>query len=207
MRKTLLLPPLLAVFAACRCGAAEFRITALTPEYILVQGDCSSDENAAFFADPRFEESKKAGPDWKVVRKRLELHEDIVKKVRGPFAESMKAIPGVVAYWPEANGMKHYSAPDGDHFNMKAGEVIHNVFVKVAPMKKGTAVRLGAAGTFTDPAEAERWLSVVQSRFPECRTYYNPLSCSIACHVSVDSIGIGVSCALEESAAVLRTAS
>ena len=153
MRKTLLLPPLLAVFAACRCGAAEFRITALTPEYILVQGDCSSDENDAFFADPRFEESKKAGPDWKVVRKRLELHEDIVKKVRGPFAESMKAIPGVVAYWPEANGMKHYSAPDGDHFNMKAGEVIHNVFVKVAPMKKGTAVRLGVAGTFTyDPS-------------------------------------------------------
>ena len=55
-------------------------------------------------------------------------------------------------------------------------------------------INIGAAGTFADPADAQRWLDVVRSRFPICKTYYNPLSCSIACHVGVDSIGIGVSC-------------
>ena len=72
--------------ACLSASAAEFRVTALTPEYILFQGDCSADENAAFFADPRFEESKSAGADWQIRRKRVALHEDIVKKVREPFA-------------------------------------------------------------------------------------------------------------------------
>ena len=62
-------------------------------------------------------------------------------------------------------------------------------------------ITIGAAGTFADPAEAERWLNTVRARFPQCRTYYNALSCSIACHVSVDAIGIGVSCAYAENAA------
>jgi len=55
-------------------------------------------------------------------------------------------------------------------------------------------ITIGAAGTFADPADAERWLKIVQNRFPLCNTYYNPLSCSIACHVSVDAIGVGISC-------------
>lgn len=129
-------------------GAAEFRSVALTPEYILVQGDCSADESAAYFADPRAEEAKNAGQDWQVRRKQLALHQDIEKTVRAPFAEKMQAIPGCIAYWPEANGMKHYVEPDGHRFIVKAGEVIHNVFVKVPAMKRGDAVDFGDAGKF-----------------------------------------------------------
>lgn len=57
-----------------------------------------------------------------------------------------------------------------------------------------TRITIGAAGTFADPADAGRWLEIVRRRFPVCSTYYNALSCSIACHVGVDAIGIGVSC-------------
>ena len=142
-----------AFAAVTAVTAAEFRATALTPEYILVQGDCSADESAAFFADPRAEEAKKAGQDWKVRREQLALHQDIEKTVRAPFAEKMKAIPGAVSYWPEANGMKHYVEPDGHRFIVKAGEVIHNAFVKIPPMKPGDKIDLGIAGSFTyDPA-------------------------------------------------------
>ena len=55
MRVVCIMAAAVAVVAA---NAAEFRVAALSPEYILVQGDCSQDENAAFFADSRFEESK-----------------------------------------------------------------------------------------------------------------------------------------------------
>ena len=75
-----------AVVAATVNGA-EFRATALTPEYILVQGDCSAEESAVFFADPRAEEAKNAGKDWQVRRAQLALHQDIEKAVREPFAE------------------------------------------------------------------------------------------------------------------------
>ena len=76
-----------AFAAVAAATAAEFRATALTPEYILVQGDCSADESAAFFADPRAEKAKNAGQDWKVQREQLALHQDIEKTVRVPFAE------------------------------------------------------------------------------------------------------------------------
>lgn len=71
-----------------------------------------------------------------------------------------------------------------------------------------SCITIGAAGTFADPAEADRWYQTVRSRFPQCHTYYNDLSCSIACHVSVDAIGIGVSCSCEavsEAASAQRT--
>lgn len=155
------------------CFAGEFRATALTPEYILVQGDSSADEIAAYFADPRAEEAKKAGQDWQVRRKQLVLHEDVEKKVRAPFAEKMKAIPGCIAYWPEANGMKHYVEPDGHRFIVKAGEVIHNAFVKVPPMKRGDKVDLGFAGAFTyDPAVPSPVFKVNQVGYvPSARKY------------------------------------
>ncbi len=155
------------------CCAGEFRTTAITPEYILVQGDCSADESAAYFADPRAEEAKKAGKDWQVRSKQLALHQDIEKTVRAPFAEKMKSIPGCIAYWPEANGMKHYVDPEGNRFIVKAGEVIHNVFVKVPPMKKGAVVDLGVAGKFTyDPAVPSPAFKVNQVGYmPGARKY------------------------------------
>ena len=89
---------LITAFAAVSAvTAAEFRATALTPEYILVQGDCSAEESAAFFADPRAEEAKNAGKDWQVRRAQLALHQDIEKTVREPFAEKMKANPTATA--------------------------------------------------------------------------------------------------------------
>ena len=162
-----------AAALASACGAGEFRATALTPEYILVQGDSSADESATYFADPRAGEAKKAGKDWQVARKRLALHEDVEKKVRAPFAGKMKSIPGCIAYWPEANGMKHYVDKDGSRFTVKAGEIIHNAFVKVPPMEKGSKADLGFAGTFVyDPASPSPVFKVNQVGYlPDARKY------------------------------------
>ena len=55
-------------------------------------------------------------------------------------------------------------------------------------------IRIGAAGTFSKQEDADRWLETIRAHFPACDTYYNALSCSIACHVSVDAIGVGISC-------------
>lgn len=54
-------------------------------------------------------------------------------------------------------------------------------------------LRIGTAGTFEKQEEADRWLQLVQSAFPENSVYYIPLSCSIACHVGINAAGIGVS--------------
>ena len=54
-------------------------------------------------------------------------------------------------------------------------------------------ISIGAAGTFRSPADEEDWLKAVQDAFPGHPTFYGRLACSIACHVSVDAIGIGVS--------------
>ncbi len=54
-------------------------------------------------------------------------------------------------------------------------------------------ISVGAAGTFRSPADEAEWLQAVQTAFPRYHTYYSRLACSIACHVSVDAIGIGVS--------------
>ena len=39
---------------------------------------------------------------------------------------------------------------------------------------------------------------MVQEAFPEFHVTYDPLSCSIACHVGVDAIGIGIIKGYEE---------
>ena len=55
-------------------------------------------------------------------------------------------------------------------------------------------IYIGAAGTFTKQEDADTWLHTVQEAFPNCNTYYSQLSCSIACHVGVDAVGIGICC-------------
>lgn len=55
-------------------------------------------------------------------------------------------------------------------------------------------IRLGAAGTFERQEDADAWLDRLRKAFPGYRTYYQPLSCSIACHVGIDAIGLGISC-------------
>lgn len=54
-------------------------------------------------------------------------------------------------------------------------------------------LRIATAGTFKMREDADRWLNQVKEAFPQSDVYYSPLSCSIACHVSVDALGIGVS--------------
>lgn len=52
---------------------------------------------------------------------------------------------------------------------------------------------IGAAGTLETPEEIAHWTELVRSAFPKSQTYYDPLSCSIACHVGIGAAGMGVS--------------
>jgi hypothetical protein len=162
-----------AALAAASARAAEFRVTALTPEYLLVQADITDDESAAFFADERTADAFAISPDWKQRQALQAIHEDVQKNVREPFAAKLRDIPGFIAYWPEPNGVKRYWKADGDHFSVKAADVVHNVFVKVAPMKAGDVVALGPAGTFTyDPAKPTPVFKVNQVGYmPKARKY------------------------------------
>lgn len=54
-------------------------------------------------------------------------------------------------------------------------------------------LKIGTAGTFEKEEDARRWQDMVQSAFPETLVYYFPLSCSIACHVGLNAVGIGIS--------------
>ena len=54
-------------------------------------------------------------------------------------------------------------------------------------------INIGVAGTFRDQANTDEWFNKVKEAFPEYRVFYNPLSCSIACHVGIDSAGLGIS--------------
>lgn len=66
---------------------------------------------------------------------------------------------------------------------------IQTRFAKIPPKR----LRVATAGTFKQKEDADEWLNQVQKAFPECAVYYSPLSCSIACHVGVNAVGIGVS--------------
>ena len=55
-------------------------------------------------------------------------------------------------------------------------------------------IRIGAAGTFENPDDAQRWTQQLAEAFPQYQVYYQPLSCSIACHVGIDAAGLGISC-------------
>ena len=88
-------------FALIACGMTmvhadpEWRITALTPEYILVQADSSKDENKAFFADERHETETKNKRDWQIARIYVAIQQDVEAKVRKPVADSMSTNPAL----------------------------------------------------------------------------------------------------------------
>lgn len=52
-------------------------------------------------------------------------------------------------------------------------------------------LHIATAGTLRSEEEITHWRSLVQSAFPEHEVYYDPLPCSIACHVGPDAKGIG----------------
>lgn len=66
-------------------------------------------------------------------------------------------------------------------------------FMEIPPER----LRIGTAGTFEKSEDADRWLHLVQSAFPQHSVYYLPLSCSIACHVGINAAGIGVTVVTE----------
>lgn len=51
---------------------------------------------------------------------------------------------------------------------------------------------IATAGTLEQEEEARQWTALVQSAFPETSIHYYPLSCSIACHLGIGALGIGV---------------
>lgn len=48
------------------------------------------------------------------------------------------------------------------------------------------------AGTLEEEAQAEAWLGMVREAFPTLTRSYFQLPCSIACHVGINSLGIGI---------------
>ena len=61
-------------------------------------------------------------------------------------------------------------------------------FQYISPEK----IDMYTAGTFIDPEKAEAWRARVQEAVPAFSVSYHPLSCSIACHVGWDALGIGI---------------
>ena len=155
-------------------GEVKWKITALTPEYILVQADGSDDESTAFFADPR--QAELVGSklqEWQLARKRTEIQRDVEKNVRQVIVDKIKMIKGFLSYWAEANGVKRYVDKDGNRIVVRGADVIHNAFIKVPAMKKGAVVDLGVAGKFTyDPAASTPVIKVNQVGYaPKARKY------------------------------------
>ena len=96
---------------------------------------------------------------------------------------------GKLDSFSKARGIKHC-----EHKILEALEAdIRNRFGSVPKDQ----ISIGAAGTFARLEDELGWLDAVKKAFPDYHVYYNKLSCSIACHVGVDAIGIGV-CALRK---------
>lgn len=53
-------------------------------------------------------------------------------------------------------------------------------------------LQVETAGTLLDQAQAERWRQSVQEAFPFSQVSYAHLPCSIACHVGMNAVAIGI---------------
>ncbi|EET61871.1 EDD domain protein, DegV family [Marvinbryantia formatexigens DSM 14469] len=58
--------------------------------------------------------------------------------------------------------------------------------------KKGTGIYIGAAGSFVGEEQRE-WVKMVRESFPGEEVRYDPLTCSIGCHVGPGAFGMGIS--------------
>ena len=159
-------------FAVMTAAAVDYRVTALTPEYVLVQADLSAEEDAAYFADVEVRLGLRL-TGWKREKALNGGAERVFGRIRGDFVERFRRLPGEIAFWPEANGAKHLKPPQGESFQVKAASLIYNAWIKTAPMKKGTTLDLGMAGKFVyDPAAASPVFKVNQVGYaPKVRKY------------------------------------
>ena len=53
-------------------------------------------------------------------------------------------------------------------------------------------LQIGVAGTLESEEQAQRWFQSVESEFPGLTLSYVHLPCSIACHVGMNAVGIGI---------------
>ncbi|MBO6046418.1 MAG: DegV family protein [Erysipelotrichaceae bacterium] len=53
-------------------------------------------------------------------------------------------------------------------------------------------IQIAMAGTLEKEEDIERWCKKVNSKFKKYKPYYEPLSCSIACHTGIDAFAIGI---------------
>lgn len=84
----------------------------------------------------------------------------------------------------KARGMKH-----AETTMLKA--IHHDLATRFADIPD-SQLQLETAGTLEDEEMALRWRQVVQEEFPNLPVSYSVLPCSIACHVGMNSAGIGI---------------
>lgn len=60
-------------------------------------------------------------------------------------------------------------------------------------LRRGGAISVGVAGSFSDEAEEKAWLAEVREAFPNDRIHFEPLSFSVTCHTGPNAFGMGIS--------------
>lgn len=58
--------------------------------------------------------------------------------------------------------------------------------------RKGIPFQAAAAGSFLKEEDAAEWKSLCQELFPDQTPHYDPLTCSVGCHVGPDAFGMAV---------------
>lgn len=80
--------------------------------------------------------------------------------------------------------------------NCRKREIEEMRKVADAYRKSGRRIRVGAAGSFVNPEDAEAWKKQVEDAFPE-EVRYDPLSLVVCVHTGPDSFGMGISACWE----------
>lgn len=72
--------------------------------------------------------------------------------------------------------------------------VIRLIKEKAEELKsQGFKIRVGAASTFLKESDIQDWSHLVRQTFTDDEVLYEPLTCSIGCHVGPNAFGMGIS--------------
>ena len=58
--------------------------------------------------------------------------------------------------------------------------------------RKGVTFQAAAAGSFLEEGETEEWKNLCQTLFPDQTPHYDPLTCSVGCHVGPGAFGMAI---------------
>lgn len=58
--------------------------------------------------------------------------------------------------------------------------------------RKGIPFQAAAAGSFLNEADAQQWKTLCQELFPDQLPHYDPLTCSVGCHVGPGAFGMAL---------------